>query len=38
MGKLLEILQENLDTMRMELTMWRGMYSQSVKDLNSEYG
>lgn len=38
LGKLMDFLQEDIDSMQMELSMWRNIYTSARSDLKRETG
>lgn len=38
LGKLMDFLQEDIDSMQMELTMWQNVYKNTTDDLKTEQG
>lgn len=38
LGKLMDFLQEDIDSMQMELSMWRNIYTSTKTDLKRETG
>lgn len=38
LGKLMDFLQEDIDSMQLEMTMWRNAYSTATADFKREQG